>query len=269
MSVVDTGRSIIGIFREENVPFMAASIAYYTVASIIPLLTVTLVVLSVFGATDLLVDALRASLSGSGEDVMNQFLTSTRGRGAAGVVGLLLAVWSGSKVFRGVSIAFDELYDDSADDSLVEQIQKSLLVFGLMLGAIVLLSTVTIALTYVQLSIPYPTLLGNLLALLTLVAVFLPLYYILPPVSVSVRHALPGTVLAALGWVLLQVAFFYYAGSAGSYAAYGLLGAVLLFVTSLYFGAIVLLAGAVINVVVDAGPTVTRTPTRVEATKDV
>lgn len=263
MSLIGAGRDVVRIAREENVPFMAASIAYYTIASIVPLLAIALVVLSVFGATDVLVDAIRSSLSASNEEVVNRILTSTRGRGAAGVLGLLLTLWSGSKVFRGVSIAFDEVYDASSDDSFLESVGKSLLVFGMILGGIVLLSATSVVLTYVQFQVPYPTLLGNVVALIVLVLAFLPLYYVLPPVSVSVRHALPGTVFAALGWVLLQVAFFYYAGSAGQYAAYGFLGALLLFVTFLYLAGIVLLVGVVINVVLGSEHSVTRSATRV------
>lgn len=249
MTAVETGRSVVQRFREENVPFMAASVAYYAIASVVPLLAVALAVLSVFGATDLLIDALRSSLSASGEEVLNRILTDTRGHGAVGVLGFLFALWSGVKVFRGLSIAFTEVYDTASEESLPANVAKSLLVLGLLLGAVVLLSATGVLLTYVQFQVPYPTLLGNLAALVTLVVVLLPLYYVLPPVSVSVRHALPGTVFAALGWVLLQVGFYYYAGSAGQYAAYGLLGAVLLFVTFLYLAGVVLLVGAVLNVV--------------------
>jgi len=249
MTAVETGRSIVRRFREENVPFMAASIAYYAIASVVPLLAVALAVLSVFGATGLLIDALRSSLSPSGEEVLNRILTDTRGHGAVGVLGFLFALWSGGKVFRGLSIAFTEVYDSASEESLPVNVAKSLLVLGLLLGAAVLLSATSVLLTYVQFRVPYPALLGNLAALLALVVAFLPLYYVLPPVSVSVRHALPGTVFAAVGWVLLQVGFFYYAGTAGRYAAYGLLGAVLLFVTLLYLAGVVLLVGAVLNVV--------------------
>lgn len=268
MKVIDAAREVVRIAREDNLVFMAASVAFYAIASIVPLLTIALAVLSAFGATDLLIEALRSTLSPSGQEVLERVLSNTRGRAAAGVVGFLLALWSGMKVFRGLSIAFNEVYDVSSTRSVVDHLWKSLLVLGLLLGALVLLSTVSVALTYVRFGVPYPTLLGNLLALAVLALAFLPVYYVLPPVSVSVRHALPGTVVAAVGWVVLQVVFFYYSGSAGSYAAYGFLGAVLLFVTFLYFGAIVLLAGAVLNVVLEAGPTVTRTPTRATASSD-
>jgi hypothetical protein len=76
---------------------------------------------------------------------------------------------------------------------------------------------------------------------------FLPMYYIFPDVDIAVREALPGAVLAAVGWVLLQVGFRAYTRIAGSYEAYGVLGGVLLLITFLYFGGLVLLVGAVVN----------------------
>lgn len=79
--------------------------------------------------------------------------------------------------------------------------------------------------------------------------VFLPLYYVMPPVDVSAREALPGTAVAAVGWLVLQFGFQIYVANAGNYQAYGLLGAVLLFQTWLYFASILVLMGAVVNVV--------------------
>jgi membrane protein len=91
--------------------------------------------------------------------------------------------------------------------------------------------------------------LGTLALVVVLALSFLPIYYVLPPVEVSVREALPGAVVAAVGWVLLQVGFRVYAANAGRYAAYGLIGAVLLFVTWLYFASIGVLLGAAVNAV--------------------
>jgi membrane protein len=269
MSAVDTGREIVEIAYDNHLPFMGASVAYYATVSIVPLLTVSLVVLSAFGATDLLMDPLRSSLSGNAQEVLSRALSGGRGRAAAGIIGFLVALWSAIKVFRALSHAFNELYDISSTRTFVDHLWRSLVVLGVLLGGVVLLSTVAVSLSFVRFGIPYPTLVGNLLALVVLVLAFVPLYYVLPPTPVTVRHVVPGALFSAVGWVLLQVAFFYYAGSAGSYAAYGFLGAVLLFITFLYFAAIVLLAGVVLNLVVDAGPTRTRTPTRSKATKDV
>ena len=269
MSVGGAAREVVEAAYENHLPFMSASVAYYAAVSIVPLLAVALVVLSVFGATDLLVDALRSSLSGGARDALSRALSVRRGRAAAGVIGFLVALWSAIKVFRALSHAFDELYGISSSRTFVDHVWRSLLVLGVLLGSLVLLSAVSVGLSFGRFGVPYPTLVGNLVALVVLALALVPVYYVLPPVPVKLRHTVPGALLCAVGWVLLQIAFFYYAGSAVSYAAYGLLGAVLLFVTSLYFGAIVLLAGVVVNVVVDAGPTVTRTPTRTKATKDL
>lgn len=269
MNVEENARELIEVARKNHLLFMGASVAYYAISSIIPLLTVALVVLSLFGATDILIGALESSLSGNAQEILSQALSGSRGQAAAGVLGFGLALWSGIKVFRALSHGFNELYDISSTRTFVDHVWRSLVVLGVLLGGFALLSAVSVALSFVQFGVPYPTLLGNLAALVVLFLVLIPIYYVLPPTPVTVRHVLPGAALASVGWVVLQLIFFYYAGAAGSYAAYGFLGAVLLFITFLYAGAVVLLAGVVLNLVVDAGPTVTRTPTRAKATKDV
>lgn len=65
----------------------------------------------------------------------------------------------------------------------------------------------------------------------------------------TAREALPGAVLAAVGWVVLQIGFRIYTRYAGRYAAYGLIGSALLFVTWFYFASIVVLLGAAVNAV--------------------
>lgn len=251
MTVAGTGRTVVEIFREEDVPFLGASIAFYALASMVPLLLVALAVVSVVGLRETLIEALRSVLTASGSAVLDSVLADAGRHGVAGGLGFLFALWSGSKVFRGLSIAFEEIYTSESELSLLDQLKKSLLALGTLFLGFVFLSATSVALTFVEIPVPYPTLVGNVLAVLVLSVAFLPIFYIMPPVGVTVRHAIPGAVVAAVGWVLLQVGFYYYAGSASRYAAYGLLGAVLLFVTFLYLGAVVLLVGAAVNVALD------------------
>lgn len=63
---------------------------------------------------------------------------------------------------------------------------------------------------------------------------------------------LAGTVFAAVGWTILQGRFQLYAASAAQYQAYGAVGGVILFVTWLYLAGMLILFGAVLNVVVAA-----------------
>jgi membrane protein len=90
-------------------------------------------------------------------------------------------------------------------------------------------------------------LLGLGLLLVGLTGVFLPLYYYLPDAGLDVRDALPGAVLAAVGWVLLQAGFQVYAANAPQFRLYGVIGGVLLLVTWFYIAAILLLVGAAVN----------------------
>lgn len=247
MSALSTGREIVRTVREENVPFMGASIAYYAISSLLPLLVVVLAVLSALGATASLVDVMGTVLSESGQAVVERVLDGARGYRMAGVLGLLVTLWAGSKVFQGITVAFAEIYGDDVDLSLPARVARSLLVLGVLLGAVVLLSAVGVTFAYAEFRIPYPRLLGTLATLVVLVVGFVPVYYLLSPVDTTVRHVLPGAVLAAVGWVLVQVVFYSYAQSAARYAAFGFLGAILLFVTALYLAATVLVLGGVVN----------------------
>lgn len=91
------------------------------------------------------------------------------------------------------------------------------------------------------------TIARRLVALLSVV--FFPLFYLFPDDREPAVRVLPGTVLAAAGWTLLGTAFRVYAGVAGQFEQYGVLGAVLLLVTWYYVGSMALLLGAARNAV--------------------
>jgi membrane protein len=141
------------------------------------------------------------------------------------------------------------VYTDDVEASLLDQVRDALVVIvgiGLAVGFVV---AVGVALSILSLDLPLVNVFGTLVLVAVLALAFLPIYYVLPPVDVSVKEALPGAVVAAVGWVLLQVGFRIYASNAGRYGAYGAIGAVLLFVTWLYFASIVVLLGAAGNAV--------------------
>jgi membrane protein len=108
-----------------------------------------------------------------------------------------------------------------------------------------------VALAFVEFSIPYPTLVGTVILLLGLTVGLLPIYYVLTPTDTSIGDVLPGTVLAAVGWAVLQSVFQVYVSLSSTAELYGVIGAVILFITWLYFGSLVVLLGATVNVVLD------------------
>jgi len=250
--IVGTARVIVQRIREQDVPFRAAAVTYYALASFVPLLLVSLAVLSLVDAEDALIELLRGNLSGSVVGVLDETLQQTSSHGGAGTVGFLVAAWSATKVFRGLSKAFGKIYSDEQELSLLDQVVQAVVVLAVLLLAVAVASAAGVALAYVPLDLPFAGLLWNGLALVGLAIGLLPLYYVLPPRDVTVRHALPGAFVAAVGWVLLQYGFSIYAQNAGTYAAYGFLGALLLFVLFLYVAAAILLVGGVVNDTLEA-----------------
>ncbi|MFC6824203.1 YihY/virulence factor BrkB family protein [Halopelagius fulvigenes] len=257
---MSTVRSVVDLAKDRNLTYLAAGIAYYAFVSIIPLMLLAVALASFFGGqalADRITSMLSQQISSAGTQIVTQTLTSTAGRGAASVVGFVALLWSALKLFRGLDQAFDEVYADEIDVSIVEQIIDALVVIVGIALAVALVVAVGIVLSILNLQIPFANVLGTVVLIIVLTLAFLPIYYVLPPVDVSVREVLPGTVIAAIGWVLLQIGFRIYAANAGRYAAYGVIGAVLLFVTWLYFASIVMLLGAAVNAVRRRAPTET------------
>jgi membrane protein len=249
---VSTVRAVGTLAQNRNLTYHAAAIAYYAFVSIIPMLLLAVALASYIGGEALanrVGQMLSDQLSSSGQDLVTGALTGTTGRATASLIGLLTLSWSSLKLFRGLDQAFDEIYVDGTAASLPEQIRNAMIVVVGIAFAVVAMVVVGVVLSWLSPDIPFLGLVGTLLLFVTLTLAFLPIYYVLPPVDVSVRQVLPGAALAAVGWLLLQFGFQLYAANAGKYAAYGLIGAVLLFVTWLYFAAIVVLLGAAVNAV--------------------
>jgi hypothetical protein len=151
-------------------------------------------------------------------------------------------------VFRGLDIAFLKVYGSEETASLADQIQDGIVaVVGVGTGLAVMFGVGAVVSAF-ELELLLDVL-GILVLPSVLTVVFLPLYYAFPDMDVSVGEVLPGALFAGVGWTVLQAGFQIYAANAGQYQAYGVLGGVLLLVIWFYLAAIVLLLGAVVNVV--------------------
>lgn len=252
MGILSTIRGVIALAREQNLTVLAAGIAYYAFVSTIPLVLLAVVVASFVGegaVITYMTSALDRYLSLEGQRSMTKILSTTSGRGPASVVGLVALVWTALKLFLGLDLAFDDLYPVGEKSTVPERFLDAIIVFlSIVTGLIVVVGGAFALLRY-QLEIPYINLFGAVVLTVVLVLAFLPIYYVLPPVDVSLREVLPGAIIAAVGWVLLQFGFRFYTTHAGQYAAYGIIGSVLLFVTWLYFASIIVLLGVTVNVV--------------------
>ncbi|WP_336001004.1 YihY/virulence factor BrkB family protein [Halorientalis halophila] len=243
-------RAVVAAARSEQITFLAASLAYYTFVSLMPLLLLAVVVASALGGEALaasVVAQLGSVLSPAGEQVVLESLTGASGRTGATVAGVAVLVWGALKLFRGLNTAFAQVYGTTESTTLVGQMTDATVALVAVAAGVGVAAGVNVLVGYL------PTrLLGALgppISALALTITFLPLYVILPDVDVGVREALPGAVLAGGGWALLSTGFRIYAANAGSFQLYGVIGGVLLLVTWFYVGSIVLLSGVVLNAV--------------------
>lgn len=249
-NVVSLARRMVAATREAEVSFLAAAVAYYAFVSLIPLLLLALALATTVGGEAFahdLVDQAGTFLTSSGQEVAFEALSTSTGRGGATVVSLLVLAWSGLRLFRGLDKAFAYVYDAEEPGTLLDEFRDAATVLfsvGIGVAAVVGVSTLE-AIS----SGPIADFVGPLSLIAVLVVVFLPLYYVLPNVDLSVREALPGTIAVAIGWAVLGGIFSWYATTAANFALYGVLGGVLLLLTWLYFGAMLVIVGAILNAV--------------------
>lgn len=252
---VETVRSIVALGRESELSFLAGSIAFFAFFSVVPALVLAVAVGSAVGGERFATGVLAlfdAYLSEEGATVVNAALTDQAGVVGATAIGTLALAWSALKVFRAIDLAFDRIYRSEAVTPLGRQLLNATAVMttigvgiALLVGVQLVLGLPAVERFVPSRAVGLAVLFGGLLVAL------LPVYYILPPRRVSLRGVLPGTVTAVAGLVVLETLFHLYSTVAGQYQAYGFLGIVLLFLLWLYFGALAVLFGAVVNVVAE------------------
>jgi membrane protein len=243
-------RSLVDVVQTRQLTFLAAAIAYYAFLSIVPLLIVSVTVASALAGEAVaarLLESLDEFLTPSAATLIEQTLVSGEGRGGVTVLGLGILLWGGLRVFRGLDIAFSRIYGVKIPKPLPYQVRDALLVLVGIILAIV--GTVALSAVLSLIDLPFAGLTGTVGLLVVLTAVFFPMYYIFPGQEIPVREALPGAVVASLGWTALGAGFGLYAANAGSLQLYGVLGGVLLLLVWFYFGGLIILLGAAVNVV--------------------
>jgi len=251
--VRDTGTAVVAGIRDERVTFIAASLAYYAFVSLLPLLIIALTVASLVGGSafaDSLARRVGEALGPSAGDLVREALTASLAQAGASAFGVVVLLWSGLKLFRGLDIAFSVIYDTPVSGILgrirngVVALAAVVAGFGATVGGGTALALFELRVFGVDLLGPA----GTIVLFAGLTVVLLPMYYVLPGGGVTVREALPGAVLAGVGWTVLQTGFRIYAAQAAN-QAYGVLSGVLLLVTLLYFAGMLLLIGVVLNAV--------------------
>lgn len=244
-------REILAEVHTQQLPFLAGSLAFHTFLSLLPIvLLVWIIAATVAGqaVTAQLIEWTRQYLSPSGQAVIVQSVITARNQSSGSIFGLVVLVWSAVRIVWQIDLVFGELYRHPDKKTLGRQLRDGFVgIFAIavgvaaMIGAGILFTVVT--------TVPLISVITPLFLLIGLTIVFLPLYYVFPPVPITLREIVPGAVVAAVGWALLQVLFQVYVTITTIGDMFGVVGSVILVLLWLYAGAFILLLGIVVNVV--------------------
>lgn len=238
-------RAVVHEARAENLPFMAASIAYHAFVSILPLFLLVLAVMSAVGppgVEDRVIGLARAALTRGASDVLVVELRAASASTGVSLLGGGLLLWGTLRIFRGLDTAFSDVYESEAENTAVDQVVDGLLVLVAVAGAVVVGAVVPGLGAF-----PGPVRAALLVA--GLAAVLAPMYYVFPDVPLRPAEVVPGVLLAAAGIAVFQELFRLYIRYSARQPTRSAVAAILVFLTWLYVNGLVVLFGAVVNAV--------------------
>ena len=245
-------RAVLAEARAERITFLAASIAYHAFVSLLPLLLLLLLVLTAIGSASIernILALLEGALTpGAAAVLLSELRTAGQSAGLS-VLGFLVLVWGTLRIFRGLDTAFSDIYETGGRNSFVDQLRDGLVVLVCVAGAIVIAAVVDATITdLVGGSLGWW--LRRLLFVVGLSAALLPMYYVFPDErNLRIREVLPGVAFAAVGLTVFESLFGLYIQVSSQSPEASTLGAILVFLTWLYFSSLVVLLGVAVNAV--------------------
>ncbi len=256
-------RSRAGLFAkkvlDDQVPNLGALLAWGTLSTMLPLL---LGMLSLAGLVlrdqdrlnqvyDALGAALPASAAGPVTDVLNGMRQGSAA--PAGVIAIILLLISGSSFFTNMASVFDQAYHVQGRNMIIER----LVGLGMLLltATLLVVSTLAAGLSGLVSNVPGAVPIGPVaaravgwsVAIVSVFALFLLIYRILPNSRQTWASVIPGAVLSSVFIFVISQVFPLYVTLFPPNHAYAVFGVFLVLTFWLYLLGIVLVLGAELN----------------------
>jgi membrane protein len=256
-------------FTEKQAAQASAGLAYYTFFSIFPLMLAFVAGGSYFldshqvfnTVTQFIQQALpisRQVINENIEEILKQ-------RGTAGIVSLLILLWSASGMFTNLAYNINLAWPRAARRNFIQSRLVGLWMIAGLIGLILLsliLSWVTTRLPFMSIAsdTDSPTdllvlrVISALGSWLMIFLAFLTLYHGIPRLRVRWSSTLWGALIASLAWKAVTAGFSWYLGSSfGQYQlVYGSLGAIVAFLFLIYIISLITLFGAHLSAAIES-----------------
>ncbi len=246
---------------DDDATHMSASVAYYVLFSIFPLLLGIIAVLSFFQEPQEIQSQLTEFagdyLPGSRELIDTNVDAVLRFRGALGVFAILGLFWSGSAIFGAVTRAVNRAWDVHTDRPLFISKPRQLAMavgVGVLFGLSVASATFArLAEGFAEYDVPGVEILVNVVVVAVLqgtsflftLLIFLLIYKFMPNTRTYWRYIWPGAVVAAVLFEAAKNMFILYLGRFASFEnVYGSLTPVIVLLLWAYLSSLILILGA-------------------------
>jgi len=241
-------------FRDERATQTAGSLAYTSLLSMVPLLTVALAIASAFPVFENAVESLQNFLfenvlpDAPGVnaiiDQIDSFMRNTGRLTAIGIIGFMVTA-----VMLMLTI------DNALNRIFRVQRQRSMLQSIFIYWAILTLAPVMVGVSLSMTTMALAASIGTvyLVPFLFTCATLSILYGVVPARRVEVRHAIAGGIVAGIGFEVAKRAFAFYLQQVPTYTLiYGAFATIPIFLVWLYVSWMVVLAGAVFTAMLPA-----------------
>lgn len=261
---IDFCIAVVQLFRAERATQTAGSLAYTSLLSLVPLLTVALAIASAFPVFENAIESLQNFLfenvlpDAPGLDtVMGQLDSFTQNAGRLTAIGIVGFMVTSVMLMLTIDNALNRIFRVQRRRSLVQNIFVYWAVLTLapvLIGVSLSMTTVGLAASLGSdtLDLLAQTLLRAVPFLFTCAALSL-LYGVVPARRIEFRHAVAGGIVAGIGFEVAKRAFALYLQQVPTYTLiYGAFATIPIFLVWLYVSWVVVLGGAVFTAMLPA-----------------
>jgi len=270
LDITGIAKETIREVADDDVPGLAAEMAYHSILAIFPFLLflagLTSIIDNVFGVgnlTDRIVDKASQVMPEDATSLLRSFTSEVvHSQGTFAIIfGLLGSVWAASSAIGSAMKAFNRAYNVKEDRGFVRRkliaLALTVVFGGFMLLAAILVGTGGVMADGIGKALGWQSevvMLWNWVtlpaALLLMLAGVSTLYWLAPNTGHGFAWITPGAILFVIAWLIASLAFAFYLANFGAYnRTYGSLTAGIILLVWLYYTNLLLLIGGELNAV--------------------
>ena len=250
-------------FTNDDLLSVGAQVTYFLLLSLPPFLIFLITLLTFTPIVDFQsnIDIIATLMPANVYEILREIINQTIANRSGTLLsfGIIFALWSSAHgvayLIRGINRAYDQ-----EETRPFLKLKAVSLVITLELIFVIIFSMILIVfggilgtqffhfLGFSEIFLKIWSYLRLIIALIAIILVFVSLYYSAPNRRMGFSEILPGAIIASISWVIISLAFSFYANNLGNYTAvYGSLGGIFALLTWIYLSSIIFLLGAEIN----------------------